>query len=208
MATGDKARFAGRIRSVTGRDAKDGGRGLPKLATVEVEHGDGQVVSATALPVGPSVRRDRADLVCEIQAGRFEACPICLGAGATSREHVPPKAFGGSKMTWTCARCNNTFGSRTESSMQDWFDKATRVVFTVGDDPRPVGRGRVHLLWTEAGEFVMFPERGSELPQVSTALASSGSVNMVAHPPVEAEVRNGMLKSAFLAACLHLVSRV
>jgi hypothetical protein len=27
---------------------------------------------------------------------------------------------------------------------------------------------------------------------------------MVAHPPVEAEVRNGMLKSAFLAACLHL----
>jgi hypothetical protein len=112
-------------------------------------------------------------MVCAISGGRFESCPICNGPQADSREHAPPRAFGGSAMTWTCARCNNTFGSRTESSMQDWFDHATRIVFAVGDKPRPVGRGRVHILTTQEGQFVMLPERGSNLaPQVAEQLRS------------------------------------
>ena len=89
--------------------------------------------------------------------------------------------------------------------MHDWFDHAARIVFTVGDDPRPVGQGRFHVLHTQEGEFVMLPERGSNLaPRAAEQLSTGAQLSATIQPPVDAELRNGMLKSAFLAASLHL----
>ncbi len=56
MTSKDDARSRGLVRNVEGRDATEGGKGLPKLSAVEIEPADGRVISATALPVGPTVR--------------------------------------------------------------------------------------------------------------------------------------------------------
>lgn len=193
------------IRHVSGRDSKGGERGLPKVSSIEIEHTDGRVLSAGVLPNGPPVRHGLAQAVAAIDPGQFESCPICLVNAADSREHVPTRAFGGQVMTWTCGRCNNTFGSRTESSLQDWYDNSARVHYTRAGDRRPFGRGRAHLLPTPDGEFVLLPERGSDPGEtVGHSLRAGEELTMHVKPPVPEEVRIGLLKCAYLAACLHL----
>lgn len=194
-----------RIRHVRGRHAKGGYAGLPKLSELVIEHEDGRVLEATVLPTGPNVRRDTAVGVCPIQPMHFKNCPICQGNPADTKEHVPPAAFGGRVMTSTCASCNNTLGSRTEAAMQDWFDSALRVHYTVDPDPRPFGHTRALLLRTEDGEVVVMPERGSNPgDEFGVRMREGGTVNSHWRRPSLDEIRNGMLKSAYLAACLHL----
>lgn len=195
----------GRLRHVRGRHAKDGYAGLPKLSELVIEHDDGRVLEATVLPTGPNVRRDTATGVCLIEPMHFSVCPICLVNPADTKEHVPPAALGGRVMTSTCASCNNTLGSRSEAAMQDWFDAAVRVHYTVDGDPRPFGHTRALVLRTQGGEVVVMPERGSD-PGVEfdARLREGGRLNSHWRRPAPAEIRNGMLKSAYLAACLHL----
>lgn len=142
--------------------------------------------------------------MCAIAPGRFEFCPICYVRPADSREHVPPPAFGGQVMTYTCARCNNTFGSRTESSLQDWYDNAGRVRLTRADHPRPIAQFRTNLLTTETNEFVLMTERGSDPGVEFDQVVGKEELSMEIVPPVFAEVLNGILKSVYLAAALHM----
>lgn len=195
----------GRLRHVRGRHAKDGHAGLPKLSELVIEHDDGRVLEATVLPTGPNVRRDTATGVCLIAPVHFSLCPICQVNPADTKEHVPPVALGGRAMTSTCGTCNNTLGSRTEAAMQDWFDSAVRVHYTADGDPRPFGHTRALVLRTKDGEVIVMPERGSDPGAEFTArLRQGGKVNSHWRRPAPAEIKNGMLKSAYLAACLHL----
>jgi hypothetical protein len=202
----DEARFRARIRRVEGRDAEGGERGLAKVSSIEFEHGDGTVISASALPTGPGVQQGKAAFVCEIRRGTFEFCPICYGAETDSAEHVPPKAFGGVVMTSTCSRCNNTFGSRTESSLQDWFDRAVRIRFLRDGVRRPLANVRMLVLATPDGQFAMVPDRGYDLGgELADCLRGrEPGLTMEFRPFAAAPVRTGMLKSAYLAAALHV----
>lgn len=83
---------------------------------------------------------------------------------------------------------------------------AVRVYYTRDGDPRPFGHSRVHILWTDDGEFVQIPARGSNGPDEDFGehLHSETGLDMTMAPPAPAEIQNGMLKSAYLAASLHL----
>ena len=200
----DPDRYRAAIRHVVGRGAKDAERGLPAIAEIELENPDGTIVAGTSLPVGPTVRRDRATGICEIPALRFPVCPICLDDGPLT-QHVPPKRFGGRVMTYTCRRCNSTFGSRTEEAMLDWFDRAVRVVYREEGYSRPVASGRVLHLRNEAGQVILMNEATGRAPDALPELLRARKtvlMDVLDHAP--AQRFNGMLKSAYLGAALHL----
>ena len=54
---------------------------------------------------------------------RMYVCPVCVqpfprsavGSGELTAEHVPPDCFDGGALVLTCARCNNTAGSRLDA---------------------------------------------------------------------------------------------
>lgn len=201
----DRDDYRAAIRHVVGRSSNGVGRGLPAVAEIGLENPDGTVVAGTSLPVGPTVRRDRATAICEIHPLRFLVCPICLGEGPLTKEHLPPKRFGGQVMTYTCKRCNSTFGSRTEEAMLDWFDRAIRVVYRSEGNPRPVASGRVIYLRNEAGEVILMNQATGPAPDALSQLMRSGKqVVMDVRDHASAQRLNGMLKSAYLAAALHL----
>lgn len=118
--------FEGRISQVTGRGTVTGGRGLPKIAEMAFTRADGSTIKAK-LRAFLTGSQHAAQRVCLIDGGTFPYCPICFDAQADSREHVPPKQFGGSVMANACSSCNNKLGSRTESAMLDWFDGAVHT---------------------------------------------------------------------------------
>lgn len=151
--------LTGRIRSVRGRNTAEPERGLPKVSEIVLQHGSGRVIEAALKPFDADANLVTAHVVAPIVGGQFKFCPICHDASATTLEHVPPRAFGGYVMTMTCPRCNNHLGSRTESAMQDWFDGAYRVHYTVEDNPQPFGRDRAFLRKTVDGEFVILAEK-------------------------------------------------
>lgn len=178
---------------------------MPKLSEVVIEYGDGHLLSGTVVPTGPNVRRDTAKGICLIEPLNFSICPICQINAADTKEHVPPGAFGGKPMTWTCGRCNNMLGSRTEAAMQDWFDSAARVHYTAEGAARPFGHTRAILLRTSDGALIAMPERGSDPgPEFDAKMRQGGRIHSHWHLPRSAEIRNGMLKNAYLAACLHI----
>ncbi|MGH3927131.1 MAG: HNH endonuclease [Pseudonocardiaceae bacterium] len=92
--------------------------GLPKIHEIELEHQGGLRIEAHGHkpPTGAGTRT--ATGVCVIEPGQFPYCPICLREDipAATMEHIPPKAFGGVAMAYTCADCNNRLGSRTEAA--------------------------------------------------------------------------------------------
>jgi hypothetical protein len=133
----------------------------------------------------------------------FDDCPIC-GDPATTEEHVPPQRLGGTKMTRTCGRCNNGFGSLVEADLVDWFDEAWSTSSFQSD----AVRGRRHtsrLLrrWTSDGKFVFLPE-GSSDPAVGDILAAGGDVTLEVSPPDENRWRLALLKSMYLALCIKV----
>lgn len=200
----DPHRYRAAIRHVVGRGAKNG-RGLPAIAEIELENPDGTIVAGTSLPVGPTVQRELTTAICAIPQRRFPLCPICLSDGPLTKEHVPPKRFGGRVMTYTCKRCNSTFGSRTEEAMLDWFDRAVRVVYRGEGERRPVASRRVLYLRNEAGQVILMNQAAGGSPDELAELMRAGKnivMSVVDHAP--AQRLNGMLKSAYLGAALHL----
>lgn len=180
--------------------------GLPKIDEIVLQHADGATIAARAQAplTGDGLRT--ASGVCIIPAGRFPYCPICLEqtSPADTSEHVPPKAFGGSVMANTCALCNNNLGSRTESAMQDWYDNAVRAHFTSDGGPRPFARDRLLILKTDDDAAVLMLEKASRPGETSLERLKEPNVLMHIEPPRPSEYLTGLLKSAYLAACLHL----
>jgi len=197
--------LTGRIRSVRGRNTAEPERGLPKVSEIVLEHGGGRVIEASLEPFDADANLATARVVASIGGGRFEFCPICHDAAATTLEHVPARAFGGHVMTMTCPRCNNDLGSRTESAMQDWFDGAYRVHYTVDDNPTPFGRDRAFLRTTANQEFVILAEKAGQPGDGFRENLRPGTeawIHVSALRP--AEFKTGCLKNAYLAASLHL----
>lgn len=197
--------FQAEIRTVRGRDAAESERGLPRTSEITLDVSNGQTL-ALALPGIDSATTATAVGVTEIMAGRFGACPICLDPDASTVEHVPPRAFGGTAMTWTCGPCNNNLGSRTEAAMQDWFDEACRIRVTVNGVQQPLTNDRALIRKTADGQVIfmldqIFAEDDDRFAEHMQP-GSSGDVRLVA--PRRAEYMTGFLKSAYLAACLHL----
>lgn len=193
------------IISVSGRQAKDGGRGLPKVSEIEFSDAVGKTTRAAVIPNTDDRKAGDATVTDFIKARRFDVCPICFEHPADSDEHVPPRGLGGSIMTTTCTRCNNAFGARVEAGLQDWFDRMVRIRYTADGDPRPFGATRALVLRTDDGELVLLPEKGSDPgEEFSRRMRTAGNLEHHVSQPSEAEVRNGVLKSAYLAACLHL----
>nr|WP_246401389.1 HNH endonuclease [Jiangella mangrovi] len=145
-----------------------------------------------------------AQFICEIGAGAFPYCPICFDGEADSREHVPPKPLGGIVMANTCSPCNNKLGSRTESALQDWFDDAVYTFYSQDGDPRPFGHSRVLNLQTPDGEWFQVQERPSNPENRLGSALVEGGVTMHLALPARAQYKTGLLKNAFLAACLHV----
>lgn len=178
---------------------------MAKIHEIELEHGDGHRIAARGHhpPSGEGLRT--ATGVCVIGPGQFPYCPICLReeAPAGTMEHVPPKAFGGSVMANTCADCNNRLGSRTESALQDWHDGAIRAHFTSDTSPEPFGHDRILLLTTESDEIVMLMEKRSAKGTSPLDRLTDPNVKIQYTVPRPAEYKTGVLKSVYLAACLH-----
>lgn len=194
----------GRITRVSGRNTATGGRGLPRVAEIEITHHDGRTIEAK-LPALQNVPRGKVTIVREIVRAEFPVCPICLDAAGDTKEHVPPKPLGGSVMTYTCRACNAGLGSRTESAMQDWFDSAFRISYTRDGAPAHFGHNRVLFRQTAEGEFVLLHEKGEKSPNVlGDALRAGGQVMSHQAWPHPNQYKTGLLKSAYLAACLSL----
>ncbi len=198
--------YRGQIQRVEGRKTKGGKRtGLPKIHEIDLEHADGEVIRARGHlpPSGEGIRT--ATGVCVIERGQFPYCPICLReeVQADTMEHIPPTAFGGTVMANTCADCNNRLGSHTEAALQDWYDDAIRAHFTSDANPEPFGHDRILLLKTDSDEVVMLMEKSS--PEGASPFNRLKDPNVEIHYtiPRPAEYKTGLLKSAYLAACLH-----
>jgi len=195
------------IREVTGRDAIGGQRGLPKLTSLAIDLPDGTTRSGSLQSFDPDAEGVWLIGVCAIHAGTFTLCPICLERIADSREHVPPQAFGGQVMTNTCTPCNNRFGSRIESKLQDWFDGVLQFRLHPQDGHQGVS-GRVHALGgTREGEHggLITPERGSSLHNtLGPAFDVRSTAKVTIRGPKRNVVQLGIMKSAYLAAVLHL----
>ena len=198
--------YRGQIHSVSGRSTQGGRRsGLPKIHEIELEHAGGQplVARSHAVPSGANLRT--ATGLCAIGPGQFPYCPICLreDVAADTLEHIPPKAFGGVGMTNTCADCNNRLGSRTESALQDWYDGAVQAHFTSDTSPVPFARDRILMLMTDAGAPVMFLEKSAVEGKSPLDRLKDPNVQIHYHAPRPAEYMTGLLKSIYLASCLH-----
>lgn len=88
---------------------------------------------------------------------------------------------------------------RTGTTTQSGFTPPWRAT------PGPFGHTRALVLSTSEQEFVLFPQRGSDHGDTfNKRMQEQASVLMHYAPHRPAEYRNGMLKSAYLAASLHL----
>jgi hypothetical protein len=141
------------------------------------------------------------DIIALADSMIFDQCPICSEPKPTSREHVPPEAIGGSVMTWTCATCNNEFGSRLEPHLIDWWEDATPRVTLTHRGVRGERRvARVLVRQTRAGEPVFVFDRPDRA--VGAALGPGSELTMQVTVPDRARSRLAALKTAYLAACL------
>lgn len=205
MPAPDSERRPLRVTAVSGRHARGGRRGLPKVNHISFADQGGQEVAGSVVSEGTGA--GRASFLYAIPPNSYETCPICLDATADSAEHVPPRAFGGAPATTTCQACNNTFGSRTEASMQDWFDQALQVRLYTKGVRAPVGQGRTLLLRNADGPNLLLPDGKSD-PLVGALEHLQNhdrdDLEMEVRTWSPSEVRVGMLKSAFLAASLAL----
>jgi hypothetical protein len=89
--------------------------------------------------------------------------------------------------------------------MQDWFDGAIRVSYTVEGDRKPFGHDRAFLRPTGTGEFVIMAEKaGRDGDAFHDRMKPGRKGTIHVAEPRPAEYRTGFLKSAYLAACLRL----
>lgn len=167
-----------------------------------VQHPDGFILEA-GMPQPKGTRVEARVIPVELEFRDFGECPICLSPNAVSREHVPPRAVGGSALTMTCEPCNNKFGSRFEARLQSWYENSYNKVRLFGGDT--VGRrhaGDFLVRETPDGEFVLL-QTGRADPAIDQILRS-GQFTMECLVPNMTAVRIAAVKAAYLAACLML----
>lgn len=179
---------------MVGRVARRGPTGM----SIELDEGRVLDMSVRSPPDAEAVR---VDVVRPIAPRTFDDCPIC-GDPATDDEHVPPASMGGAAMTRTCAPCNNRLGSNVEADLADWYDRALTLPEFSGAAVEGRRRsGRILLRTSPAGEWVLVIE-GNHDPAV-IELLRSGKVDLDAAMPDPNRYHLGLLKQAYLAACLE-----
>jgi HNH endonuclease len=142
----------------------------------------------------------------QIQAGAriaeryFDACPIC-GDPATHNEHVPPRSLGGRVMTRTCGPCNNQLDSKVEADLVDWYDDAVTFPAFSGDAVQGARRAtRIFYRADIDGTPGLLMDESAD--RGVRELLLSGKIDLTAYEPDRNRVRLGLLKHAFLAACM------
>jgi len=105
-------------------------------------------------------------------------------------------------MTRTCGPCNNRLGSLVEGDLVDWHDRALNLPRFSGEAV-PGSRRSSRILYriTPEGEPVLLLD--GEADQAVNELLLGGTVNLASYFPDFNRVRIGLLKHAFLAACLY-----
>lgn len=178
---------------------KKKGRGAPVPHRLSLRNGDGLMefarescITMRAPSLTPLVRFD------------FDACPICLSTDDMTDEDVPPISIGGSVLTRTCARCNNGLGSRVDTHLVAWWHgECLDAMVHVDGLPGSRNIGPAAVRW--AGEDVaLLPRRG--LPADIRSALEKSPTSLVLDGWREPDMRCvelAVLKSAYLAACVH-----
>jgi hypothetical protein len=144
----------------------------------------------------------RFTVIREIEAHRFDRCPVCLAPAPGSAEHVPSAALGGQARTWTCEPCNNGLG-RIEAELIDWRDDALRHTRATAD--ALLGARKLPRLLrrrTPDGQFVLIVD-GPMHPDAEPMLKGH-EFSLQFTPPDPNRYKLAALKHAYLAACLDL----
>jgi len=187
------------VERVVNRDAT-ANRGLSTLHEMDLVGPSGAAISLRRrLPPGAHTVAYQA--LRQARPVYFSKCPICFEDDPQSKEHVPPRALGGSVMTTTCYRCNNDLGSRVEAPLLDWFEDAAHVSFRGESAPGFRRAPRLLVRETDAGIPGLVFGAGRGDPEVADILRS-GLFEMLEKPLDKVAVRLAALKSAYLAACL------
>lgn len=188
------------IQSITGHGTA---RGIPEAFEITLEHADGSVLRAR-MPAPTGDKMAAGVLPHRVRFLDFGCCPICLAPEAGSREHVPPRAVGGTALTMTCEPCNNEFGSKYEPSLLAWYERSLgrRAYISGGSVAGSRRVGELLVRETEGGALVLF-ETGSSHPDIDEMLRSGAfSIEYVPLDPKAAHI--AAVKSAYLAACVFL----
>lgn len=150
--------------------------------------------------------------LCDIGYAEFgDICPLCTGSLAStpasrrgSAEHVPPLALGGIVRTRTCVECNSN-GALAEAELVRWWKQAYPARFRTRGLPGFRKGGDVLLRTAESGKFALIVS-GAPTHGVHDVLTTAGLTD-----PVTAALSLptgtwtvALLKSAYLAACIHL----
>lgn len=171
----------------------------------------GDRIDLTLRP-GPDEVPTTAQALCDVGYAEFGGvCPLCTGplprtasGRLGSAEDVPPHAVGGIVRTRTCPDCNHR-RSTAEADLVRWWAKEYPARFeTPGLQGSRVGGG-VLLRTTREGKFAIVVS-GRPADGVHDVLTTAGLTDGVTGTfllPTGAW-RVALLKSAYLAACIHL----
>lgn len=152
--------------------------------------------------------------LCEVgDADLGGICPLCtrtltsasdLPDNSSSAEHVPPCAVGGVVRTRTCRGCNQR-ASASEGELARWWAQAYSARFSSPGLPGYRNAGDVLLRTTTTGKFALVVSASprSGLDSVLQQARVSGHLTATFTIPPDTW-KIALLKSAYLAACLHL----
>lgn len=149
---------------------------------------------------------------CDVGVDDFNGtCPLCVRAfdresGHSTAEHVPPFAVGGFVRTRTCGGCN-AGGSAAEADLvRWWWAKVRRGRLSTSAVKGERSAGDVLFRSTVNGGFALVVgggRTGDGARSVLEAAGRSGEVTATFFS-LTGSWRVALLKSAYLAACIHL----
>lgn len=150
--------------------------------------------------------------LCDIGNAEFgDLCPLCTARLAPtpagrlgSAEHVPQYTLGGVIRTRTCLNCNGR-GALAEDELLRWWTQEYPARFATPGLPGSRVGGDVLLRTTTNGKFTLVVSGGAA-DGVHDVLTTAGLTEDVT---VSLSLATGawmvaLLKSAYLAACIHL----
>lgn len=172
------------------------------VSSDEVELPDGRVLDLSGRRPPPDRGGSVPVTVLDvIRPFHFSVCPICLTGAPTSREHVPPAAIGGHRVTATCEDCNQRFGP-----LEAELDLHSRNAL-----PRPVFTGEPVQGHRRARELATsFQADGSPVWMLDQAdpavrqMLERGHLQMTFRLPKRSLWRTALLKHAYLGAAVYL----
>lgn len=156
----------------------------------------------------PTVCRELCQ-VGDIDLG--DTCPLCTrklssvsDLSGRSAEHVPPRALGGIVRTRTCRACNQR-ASASEAELARWWAQSYPARFAAPGLPGYRNAGDVLLRASAHGKpvFIVTDSPRSGLGHVLEQARASGRMTATFTAPTDTW-KVALLKSAYLAACLHL----